>query len=81
MQLILEGRARRRKGPCSGGDHVQVMFDEVLVGTGKTVSGENLVALNEAIEKLEKQNPSKAEQVRPRKVLRRRQGAGVLGIA
>jgi RNA polymerase sigma factor (TIGR02999 family) len=83
MRRILVERARRKQGLRHGGDHVQVTLNEALVGPSKTVSGEDLVALNEAIEKLEKEDPSKAELVKLRFFggLTGRQAADILGIS
>ncbi|MHC4521336.1 MAG: sigma-70 family RNA polymerase sigma factor [Planctomycetota bacterium] len=83
MRRILVERARRKRGPRHGGDHVQVTLNEALVGTSKTVSGEDLVALSEAIEKLEKEDASKAELVKLRFFggLTGKQAADILGIS
>ena len=66
MRRILVDSARRKKGPRHGGHRVQVTLNETLLGKSKTVCGEDLMALNEAIEKLEKADKSKAELVKLR---------------
>jgi RNA polymerase sigma factor (TIGR02999 family) len=83
MRRILVERARRKKGPRHGGDRVQVTLNEALIGTSKTVSGEDLAALNDALQKLEKEDASKAELVKLRFFagLTGRQAAEVLGIS
>jgi len=83
MRRILVEKARRKKGPRHGGDHVQITLNEALVGTSRTISGEDLAALNEALEKLEKEDPPKAELVKLRFFggLTGRQAAEVLGIS
>lgn len=83
MRRILVERARRKKGPRHGGDHVQVTLNEALVGASKTVTGAELMALNEALEKFEQEDPAKAELVKLRFFggLTGRQAAEVLGIS
>jgi len=52
MRRILVDSARRTKGPRHGGDHIQVTLNESLLSKSKTVCGEDLMALDEAMEKL-----------------------------
>jgi len=66
MRRILIDRARRKKGPRRGGDCIQVMLNESLLGESKTISSEDLMALSQAIEKLEQIDPTKAELVKLR---------------
>jgi len=66
MRRILVDRARRKKGPRHGGKYVQVTLNESLVGKSKTVRSEDLIALNDALEKLEKLDSAKAELVKLR---------------
>ena len=83
MRRILVDRARRKKGPRHGGDHIQVTLNESLLGKSKTVCGEDLMALDEAMEKLERIDPTKAELVKLRLFggLTGRQAADVLEIS
>jgi RNA polymerase sigma factor (TIGR02999 family) len=66
MRRILVDNARRKKGPRHGGHYVQVVLNESLLGESKTISSEDLMALNDAIEKLEKIDPGKADLVKLR---------------
>lgn len=66
MRRILIDRARRKKGPRHGGNCVQVVLNESLLGASKTISSEDLIALNDAMEKLEKIDPSLVELVKLR---------------
>lgn len=66
MRRILIDRARRKKGPRYGGNYVQVILNESLLGESKTISSEDLMALDSAIQKLEQTDPSKAELVKLR---------------
>jgi RNA polymerase sigma factor (TIGR02999 family) len=66
MRRILVDRARLKKGSRRGGDHVQVTLNESLLSKSKTVNDEDLVALNEAIEKLESIDTTKAKLVKLR---------------
>jgi len=66
MRRILVDRARRKKGPRHGGGHVQVTLNESLVGKSKTICSEDLMALNDALEKLEEIDRTKAELVKLR---------------
>lgn len=66
MRRILIDRARRKKGPRHGGNYVQVMLNESLLGESKTISSDDLLALDEAIAKLEQLDPIKAELVQLR---------------
>ncbi len=83
MRRILIESARRKKGPRRGGHCVQVMLNESLLGENKTISSEDLLALNDAMEKLEKTDPSLVELVKLRFFggLTGRQTAGVLEIS
>ena len=49
-----------------GGDHIQVTLNESLLSKSKTVCGEDLMALDEAIEKLESIDTTKANLVKLR---------------
>jgi RNA polymerase sigma factor (TIGR02999 family) len=83
MRRILVDRARRKKGPRHGGDHVQVTLNESLVGKTKTIRSEDLIALNEALEKLKEIDSVKAELVKLRFFggLTGKQAADVLEIS
>ena len=83
MRRILVDRARRKKGPRQGGNHIQVTLNESLVGKSKTACREDLMALDEAIGKLEKADRLKAELVKLRFFggLTGKQAADALGIS
>jgi len=66
MRRILVDNARRKKGPQRGGDRVQVTLNESLLSKSKTISDEDLMALNEAMEKLAIVDATKAELVKLR---------------
>lgn len=83
MRRILVDRARRKKGPQHGGEYVQITLNESLLSKSKTVCGEDLLALDEAMDKLKKIDASKAELVKLRLFggLTGKQAADVLGIS
>jgi len=83
MRRILVDRARRKKGPRHGGYHIQVTLNESLLGKNKTVSSEDLMALDEAMEKLKTIDAAKAELVKLRLFggLTGKQAADVLEIS
>jgi RNA polymerase sigma factor (TIGR02999 family) len=83
MRRILVDRARRRKGSRRGGDHVQVTLNESLLSKSKTVKDDDLMALDEAIEKLESIDTTKAKLVKLRLFggLTGKQAADVLEIS
>lgn len=66
MRRILVDRARRKRSSRHGGDQMQVALNETLLSRDKTISDEELVALNEAIEKLTDTDATKAELVKLR---------------
>jgi len=83
MRRILVDRARRKKGPRHGGERVQVTLNESLLSKSKTVCAEDLVALDEAMDKLARVDAAKAELVKLRLFggLTGKQAADVLGIS
>ncbi len=83
MRRILVDSARRKKGPRHGGQHIQVILNESLLGKSKTICSEDLMALNEAIEKLEGIDATKAELVKLRLFggLTGKQAADILEIS
>lgn len=64
MRRILIDHARKRGRAKRGGDRVQVTLEDVAVGDGPPL--EDLLALDEAIQRLEEQDPRMAEVVRLR---------------
>lgn len=66
MRRILVDSARRKKSSRHGGNVMQVTLNESLMGKNKTIQGEDLMALNEALEKLERTDKTKAELVKLR---------------
>jgi RNA polymerase sigma factor (TIGR02999 family) len=83
MRRILVESARRKSGPRHGGEHMQITLNESLLSKAKTVSGEDLMALNEAMEKLKRIDATKTELVKLRLFggLTGKQAANVLGIS
>ena len=83
MRRILVDRARRKKGLQHGGDHVEIILNESLLSKSKTICDEDLLALDEAVDKLKKIDASKAELVKLRLFggLTGKQAAEVLGIS
>jgi RNA polymerase sigma factor (TIGR02999 family) len=64
MRRILVDNARRKRRPKFGGDRKRVDFDEACSFTEERA--DELLALHEAIEKLEQESPQKAELVKLR---------------
>jgi RNA polymerase sigma factor (TIGR02999 family) len=63
MRRILIDDARRKRRPKHGGDRKRVVLDETM---GVTDAREDLLALDEALDKLAEQEPVKAELVKLR---------------
>jgi RNA polymerase sigma factor (TIGR02999 family) len=81
MRQILVDQARRKGAVKHGGDRRRLDIDDVdLVLDGP---GDDVVALNEALEKLESEDPRKAQIVMLRQFagLRREEVAAALGIS
>ena len=80
MRRILVDNARRKQSTKGGGDHVRIELDDHLVTAGRPI---DLVALDEAMGKLAKQDPRKAELVNLRFFggLSIREAAVALGIS
>ena len=66
MRRILIDNARRKKGARHGGQYSQVTLNESVLSKSKTICSDDLMALNEAIEKLENTDPTKAKLVKLR---------------
>lgn len=83
MRRILVDRARHKKGPRHGGSLVQITLNESLLSKSKTVCNEDLMALDEAMEKLKQIDVTKAELVKLRFFggLTGKQAADVLAIS
>lgn len=83
MRRILIENARRKKGPRHGGGHIQVTLNESLLTKSKTICSEDFMALDEAINKLESIDATKAELVKLRLFggLTGKQAADVLKIS
>lgn len=64
MRRILVDNARRKRRPKHGGDLVRVELDEARCGGGP--SDDDLLALNEALDRLAEREPAKAELVKLR---------------
>jgi RNA polymerase sigma factor (TIGR02999 family) len=83
MRRILIEDARRKKNQRRGGGYNRVTLNESLVSKDKTISPDDLLALNEALEKLEGEDKTKAELVKLRFFagLTGEQAANALGIS
>ncbi|UCG58180.1 MAG: sigma-70 family RNA polymerase sigma factor [Phycisphaerales bacterium] len=82
MRRILIDSARRKKSLKRGGNHRRVDLDESILA-GTSVRSDELLALNEALQKLEKKDKVKADLVKLRYFagLTSQQAAQVLGIS
>jgi RNA polymerase sigma factor (TIGR02999 family) len=80
MRRILIEQARHKKCVKAGGGHQRVELPDIATGEG---SGDDLLLLHEALEKLEKKDKRKAELVKLRFFagLTNEQAAGVLGVS
>ena len=83
MRRILIEDARRKKNQRRGGGYNRVTLNESLVSKDKTISPDDLLALNEALEKFEGEDETKAELVKLRFFagLTGEQAANALGIS
>ena len=81
MRRILVDTARRRRGPKRGGDRGRVTLDEGCCLAD--ARSEQLLTLNEALQKLEAESPEKAELVKLRYFagLSHQEAAQALGIS
>jgi RNA polymerase sigma factor (TIGR02999 family) len=65
MRRILIEHARRKKAAKRGGNHEQVVFDEVLPAIAAPCDNiDDLLALDEALDRLAAESPDKAELVK-----------------
>jgi RNA polymerase sigma factor (TIGR02999 family) len=80
MRRILVEVARRKRGPKAGGGHCRVELSDVAAANGLDL---DLIALSEALEKLQTNDPRAAELVKLRFFagLTRHEAAEVLGIS
>ena len=80
MRRILVDSARRKQSIKGGGEHVRVALDDHIVTAGRPI---DLVALDEAMDELERQDARKAELVKLRFFggLSIREAAVALGIS
>jgi len=83
MRHILIENARRKKSLRHGGDRKRIDFDEAILIKGNNTSSDDLIALDEALEKLSKKDKVKADLVKLRYFagLTGEQAAEVLGIS
>jgi RNA polymerase sigma factor (TIGR02999 family) len=81
MRRILVDNARRKRRPKLGGDRKRVEMDEACCFTDERA--DELLALHEALEKLEQESPEKAELVKLRYFagLSHQEAALALGIS
>jgi RNA polymerase sigma factor (TIGR02999 family) len=66
MRRILIDIARRKRSLKYGGDHKRVDLDKAVLAMDDNVSADNLIALDEALEELSKQDKVKADLVKLR---------------
>ena len=83
MRRILIENARRKKSPKRGGDRRKMELDESVLVVGDVVPADNMIALDEALEKLSKKDKVKADVVKLRYFagLTSEQAAGILKIS
>ncbi|MCJ7728759.1 MAG: sigma-70 family RNA polymerase sigma factor [Sedimentisphaerales bacterium] len=83
MRRILVENARRKKTLKHGGGHKRIDFDEAIPMKDDDTSADDLIALDEALEKLSKKDKVKADLVKLRYFagLSGEQAAEVLGIS
>jgi RNA polymerase sigma factor (TIGR02999 family) len=83
MRRILIENARRKKGVRHGGDRKRLDFDEAILAQESDTSADDLLALDEALEKLSKKNRTQADLVKLRYFagLTSDQTAKILGIS
>ena len=83
MRRILVDNARRKKALKCGGDRQQIDLDEADAVYADPLSADNLLALNEALDKLSAQDKAKADLVKLRHFagLTIEQAADALGIS
>ena len=83
MRRILVEDARRKQYQRHGGRHKRITLNESWAGDSGTIAPEDLLALNEALQKLENEDKTKAELVKLRFFagLTGEQAAKALGIS
>jgi RNA polymerase sigma factor (TIGR02999 family) len=83
MRRILIESARRKKNQRHGGQHNRVTLNESLASENGTIASDDLLALNDALDKLESEDKIKAELIKLRFFagLTGEQAAQVLGIS
>jgi RNA polymerase sigma factor (TIGR02999 family) len=83
MRRILVETARRKRGAARGGALQRVDLNEVMLGTQRIVSADDILALDEALAKLAEIDPQKAALVKLRFFagLTNEQAALALGIS
>ena len=83
MRRILIENARRKKSLRRGGDRKRVELDEAIMVTPQDIAPEDLLAFNEALEKLAVKDRTKADLVKVRVFagLTGKQAAEILGMS
>jgi len=83
MRRILIDNARRKKGLRHGGGHQRINFDAAILVDGKVSPADDLVSLDQALQKLGDRDKLKADLVKLRFFagLTSEQAARVLGIS
>jgi RNA polymerase sigma factor (TIGR02999 family) len=83
MRRILIENARRKKSLRRGGDKQRVELDESLLVTAEVIAADDLLAFNEALERLAAKDRTKADLVKLCVFagLTGKQAAGILGVS
>ena len=83
MRRILIDNARRKKSPKHGGDRRKIDLNEAVLAVDSGASSQNIIALDEALDKLSKREEIKAELVKLRYFagLTSKQAAEILDIS
>jgi RNA polymerase sigma factor (TIGR02999 family) len=83
MRRILVDNARRKKSVKYGGNRQRIELDEMVLGTQRIASAQDVMALDDALTKLTDIYPAKADLVKLRFFagLTNQQAAAVLGIS
>ena len=83
MRRILVDNARRKKSFKHGGNHRRIELDGLVLATDRRLSIDDMIALDEALDKLSKKDRVKADLVKLRFFagLTTEQSAKVLGIS
>lgn len=83
MRRILIEKARKKRSLKRGGDKRRIALDESIAVTPEDISPDDLLTFNEALEKLEQKDKTKADLIKLRVFagLTGKQAAQILGIS